>query len=47
MIQPKLYSGTNSNEEIYIDLNGHKVVYLMRHWTTHTGEAMDFTHVSA
>jgi len=47
MAQQKLYSGTNSNEEIYVEVDGHKVVYLMRHWTTHPGEAMDFAHVSA
>ena len=47
MAQQKLYSGTNSNEEIYVGVDGHKVVYLMRHWTTHPGEAMDFAHVSA
>ncbi len=47
MAREKLYSGTNSNDEFYVNVDGGKIINLLRHWTTHPGEAMYFAHVSA
>ncbi len=38
----RLYHGTNTLDDIYLDIDGIRIVDLHRKWTTHPGEAMNF-----